>query len=158
MSTLEIRSTDRDAIVEACIRMGWCIDQLDWDGLIDLFADEVLMDYTSLYGGAPERLASGDIVARWAAALTGLDATQHVITNHLVGVDGDRGTCTAHVIGTHRLAGAMGGSLWTFGGTYHLGVVRTFSGWKIESLTLNVLWADGNQQITTHHGVAAGDL
>ncbi len=46
-------STERDRIIETTIRVAWYADQRRWDEIPDLFADQVLLDYTSLTGGEP---------------------------------------------------------------------------------------------------------
>jgi len=44
------------AIQELVARMLFAGDALDWTGVRAAFADEVEVDYTSLFGGSPERL------------------------------------------------------------------------------------------------------
>ena len=45
-------------------RMLHAIDRLDWVTVRNSFADEVATDYTSLWGGEPERLPVDELVAR----------------------------------------------------------------------------------------------
>ncbi|MGW0313599.1 nuclear transport factor 2 family protein [Streptomyces flavidovirens] len=86
--------------------------------------------------------------AAWTSALGGYDATQHLITNHLVDIEGDTAVCTAAFQATHRLATAHGSALWTLGGTYRFGLVRTAGhGWRISSVVMTTVWADGNQHL-----------
>jgi hypothetical protein len=62
-------------------------------------------------------------------------------------LDGDQATCGAAVQGTHVLGNASGGPIWTVGGRYDFGLVRTAAGWRIRALTLTVQWATGNQHV-----------
>ena len=48
---------------------------LDWDRCPRLVAPVVDMDYTSLWGGEPERTAVDDLIAGWRAMAPGFDAT-----------------------------------------------------------------------------------
>ena len=143
---------DRAAIVDVVTRMGWCLDRRDWDGLTALFAQRVYTDYTALWGGEPqeasvEELLATDRQGSWRRTMDGLDATQHLITNILVDVDGDRARATANVVGVHRLVNPHGGSLWTVGGTYDFGLLRGAGAWRIRAITQHITWVDGNQHV-----------
>ncbi|MGN9837063.1 nuclear transport factor 2 family protein [Nonomuraea sp. H19] len=85
---------DRLDVIDTCARMAWHADQREWDRLAGVFADEVRLDYTSLNGGEPVSLTPEQIVDAWKAVLGGFEATQHLLGNHLVTIDGD--TTAAH--------------------------------------------------------------
>ncbi|WP_037647267.1 nuclear transport factor 2 family protein [Streptomyces flavidovirens] len=139
---------DRLAVIETCTRMAFHADQREWERLAGVFAEKVTLDYTSLAAGEPAELTPAEIVAAWTNALGGYDATQHLITNHLVDIDGDTAVCTAAFQATHRLATPHGSPLWTLGGTYRFGLVRTAGrGWRINAVVMTTVWADGNQHL-----------
>jgi len=140
---------ERTAIVDVTTRMAWLADRRDWDALLGVFAEQVQLDYTSLTGGEPATLAPADIVAGWRTGLGGPDATQHLISNHLIDIDGDRAVATAQFQATHVLANPHGDPIWTLGGHYRFGFARIGGGWRIDALTMTVTWATGNQQIMT---------
>lgn len=140
---------DRLAVAETMSRIGLFVDARQWDDLEALFADPVNVDYTSLNGGEPQRLHPAELVGGWRQVLPFLDATQHLIGNHVVTLNGDEASCAANVQGTHVLANHSGGPVWTVGGRYDTTLRRTPSGWTITALTLTVRWATGNQQIMT---------
>lgn len=85
---------DRLVIIETCTRMAWHADQREWDRLAGVFAGTVVLDYTSLNGGEVAELTPGQIVDAWSGLLGAFDATQHLVTNHLVTVEGDTAVCT----------------------------------------------------------------
>ena len=145
---------NRLGVIETCTRMAWHADQREWDALRDGFADQVLLDYTSLQGGEPASVSRDELVESWARLLGKLAATQHLITNHLVSVAGDTATCTAAFQATHLLPNAHGDPIWTLGGTYHFELVRDGPAWRISALTMTATWASGNQQIMS---LAAGE-
>jgi hypothetical protein len=139
--------TDRHEIVELTSNLLLLIDGRDWDAATRLFADSVAVDYTSLNGGERQTLAAHDLIASWQTVLDHLDATQHLLGNHVVAVEGDRATCIANVQGTHLLSNSAGGPIWTVAGRYDFGLTRTPAGWRINALALSVQWATGNQHI-----------
>lgn len=141
--------TDRDLIIDTTIRVAWYADQRRWDDIPDLFADKVKLDYTSLAGGESARVTPTDIAASWKGSLGGLDATQHLVGNHLVELDRDAASAvaTAQFLATHLLANQHGGPTWTLGGHYHWTLRKLENKWKIDSMTMTATWASGNQQI-----------
>ena len=151
---------DRAEITDAVVRMGWLLDRRDWDGLRELFTERVYTDYTALWGGTPQEGAVDDLLSTsaqgsWRRTMDGLEATQHLITNVLVDVTGDEARATANVLGTHRLPNPHGSPLWTVGGTYDFGLVRTAAGWRIRAITQGLSWVEGNQQILFRAAQAA---
>ncbi|MFG2291137.1 nuclear transport factor 2 family protein [Streptomyces sp. NPDC048595] len=138
---------DRYAIIETCDRMGWHTDRHEWDKATALFTHKVLLDYTSLLGGTPVTLTATELIDSWVAVLGGYDASQHLMTNHLVTLDGDTAECTASFQATHRLENPLGSPLWRIGGTYRFHLVRSGDNWKIDELAMSILWAEGNKNI-----------
>jgi hypothetical protein len=88
-----------------------------------------------------------DLVAAWRGLLEELQATQHLLINHLVEVADDRAVATADFQATHLQANALGGPLWTLGGHYRFTLHRTETGWRIDGLTMTTAWATGNRNI-----------
>ncbi|MFI7441061.1 nuclear transport factor 2 family protein [Nonomuraea indica] len=144
---MAISTRDHLDIVATCTRMAWHADRREWDELADVFADEVLVDYTSLNGGEPAVLAPADIVTAWTAALGGFDATQHLLTNHLVSGGDDEAVCTAAFQASHHLSDPLGSSAWVLGGTYRFDLVRTGAGWRIRGVVMTATWATGNKDL-----------
>jgi hypothetical protein len=139
---------DRLDIIDVCTRMCWHTDKRQWERLgSEVFADKVLVDYASLNGTDASEMTAGELIATWRALLSELTSTQHLLTNHLVKVDGDTAVATADFQATHLLPNALGGPLWTLGGHYRFTLHRTPSGWRIDGLTMTADWADGNRQI-----------
>ncbi|HEX4813057.1 MAG TPA: nuclear transport factor 2 family protein [Nonomuraea sp.] len=136
---------DRFDVIDTCTRMAWHADQRDWDQLTTVFADKVQLDYTSLNGGEPVTLTPEQVIGAWKEGLGRFDATQHLITNHLVTIDGDTAVCTAVFQATHRKAATFGASLWTLGGNYRFDLARTDDGWRITGVVMTATWGDGNQ-------------
>ncbi|MGN5376584.1 nuclear transport factor 2 family protein [Streptomyces lasalocidi] len=138
---------DRLDVIETCTRMGWYIDQREWESLGDVFSDEIMLDYTSLNGGEPGPVSRKDLVGAWSGLLGNFAATQHLLSNFLVDVQGDSAVATAMFQATHRMPNEHGAPLWTLGGTYRIDLERTADGWRINGMVMTATWADGNQHL-----------
>jgi SnoaL-like domain len=138
---------DRLAIMELIGRLVLVLDARDWDGLGPLFTDTVYSDRTSLLGGEPVTVGRAGFVEGWRQTLQNLDAVHHVITSHVITLDGDRATCAANMLGTHVYTNHSGGPIWTVGGRHDYQFERTADGWQISGLTFTLQWATGNMNI-----------
>ncbi len=136
--------TDRHAIVDALTRYATALDSRDWPLLRRVFTPDATADYGG-YGGSIQGHAAIEDAVR--AALEHLDASQHVVTNHVVEVTGDTATSTCYLVATHYRRGVEGGGTYTVGGTYHDTLARMDDGWRITARRLEVTWTDGNRAI-----------
>jgi len=66
------------------LRYATGLDSRDWPLFRSCFADEIETDFTSVFGGEPRKVSAD----RWTEAarrsLSGLKATQHMITKHVL--------------------------------------------------------------------------
>lgn len=134
------------------------IDTLDWDTVRDCLAPELVTDYTSLWGGEPEKLTPDELLANWEPFATGFDATQH-LTGPIVLVDhdddheehdGDTATGVTTVRGYHHIVPATGdepAGTWMAAGRYEVGFTRTADGWKVNAITLSMAYEDGSRDL-----------
>jgi hypothetical protein len=141
------KTEDRLAIIELIGRLVLLLDARDWNGLEQLFTDSVYSDRTSLWGGEPVTLGVAEFVDGWRQPLENLDAVHHMVTCHVITLDGDQATCAANMQGTHVLVNGSGGPMWTVGGRHDYQLKRTPDGWRIAGLTFAMQWATGNQNI-----------
>jgi hypothetical protein len=146
-SPAAIETEDRLAILELIGKLALLLDARDWDAFEDLFTDPVHLDRTSLFQGEPETLTPAELVDGYRKTLGNLDALHHLITGHVINVDGDQATCAANMQGTHVLANTSGDSMWTVGGRHDYELRRTATGWKIAGWTFTIQWATGNMNI-----------
>lgn len=138
---------DYHEIVRRRYEYALSIDTRDWALHRSIFTDEIHMDFSS-YSGQPGSSMSADA---WVSGLkplfTGLQATQHVMTNPIVDVDGDAARLRMYMKAEHFLNNDSGSFDFAIGGYYDDRLVRTDAGWKISSVTLNVFWSRGNRHI-----------
>jgi hypothetical protein len=135
---------DRQAIADVLIRYATALDSRDWQLLTTCFTENGITDYQEL-GGINEGPEA--IIATCHGALSGLDASQHLIANIVVELDGDRAQASCYFQAQHVYAGAEGGDNFLVGGTYRDRLVRTGDGWRIEHRTLEPTWQDGNPAV-----------
>jgi 3-phenylpropionate/cinnamic acid dioxygenase small subunit len=140
---------DRAEISDVQLRYATGLDSRDWKLFRSCFTDEIETDFTSVFGGEPRKVTAD----RWTEAarrsLSGLAATQHMITNHVITVAGDEATCVAYVQARHFLPNDSGDSMQTMFGYYTNHFVRTSAGWKIRACKLTLSWQTGNRHIFT---------
>jgi len=125
-------ATDRAAIETRVEAVALLVDLQAFEPLEALFAKEVVLDYTSLFGGEVETLPATELMARWAGLLPGFDRTRHAIGKVTVEIDGDQANAGADVIGTHWLDGEV----WQVSGRYAYRLTRIEGEWRITAMTL----------------------
>lgn len=135
---------DRLEVADLLRRYATALDSRDWDLLASVFTDDGAADYGEL-GGVNTGAAT--IAAFCRSALAGLDASQHLITNEVVELDGDRGRARCYFQAQHVYRGAEGGDHYLVGGTYEDELVRTPEGWRIRRRTLLPTWFEGNAAV-----------
>ncbi len=123
------------------------IDTRDFDLLRSIFTDDITMDFED-YSGQPAQTLSADAwVAGVRVLFTGLDATQHVMTNPIVDIDGESATCRMYMKAEHFLANDEGSFDYAIGGYYTDRLRKDGDRWLIEAVTLKLFWQRGNRHI-----------
>lgn len=131
--------SDREDIIDLAVRYTWALDTKNLDDLRNVF----LADATaSLRGVECEGVEA--IISRIGGSVLRLDATQHLVGNHQVMVEGDTGTHRCHLQSQHVRRGTDGGDNFIVGGYYQDRVVRTTDGWRIAHRLMQQTWSEGN--------------
>ncbi len=137
---------DEREIIGVVSDIGVSADRRDWQAVREAFAEEVLLDYSSM-GAAVESLGPAEIVARWKALLPGFKMTQHANTNHRVSLSGDEAECFSYVNAMHHLPNDSGDDTWQVMGRYEHHLVRTARGWKVDRMKFIVTLTLGNDDL-----------
>ncbi len=155
------RSAARDPrldIAETVYRFAYGIDRRDWDDYRSIFVTppaRITFDYSSYHGRPASDLDVDTWIAAIAPLFSGLDATQHTMSNPLVEIDGDEARCRVYMQAAHFLWSGdleeVTGSAdpeFTIGGYYddHL-VLGPDDRWRIDAVRLTVWWRRGNEAI-----------
>jgi SnoaL-like domain len=147
-------------VAQTVYAFAYGIDQRDWENYREVFVPsptEIVFDYESYHG----RPASAMTVDTWLGAVTplftGLDATQHSMSNPIVEIDpsGSAAQCRVYMQAAHFLwrddLEARTGSAdpeFTIGGFYDDHLVLDDTGrWRADAVTLTVWWRRGNEAI-----------
>jgi ketosteroid isomerase-like protein len=139
-----VRLLDERAIVEVTHRYCAALDGRRWEALDGCF----IPDAVAVYGGVPgEHHGLDAIKAICRASLQPLDASQHLVANHLVDLAGDTATSRCYVRAQHCRRGLTGGDNFMVAGTYEDDWRRTPDGWRIARRVLVVTWTDGNPAV-----------
>lgn len=124
-------------------------DERDWQRVKRAFADQVLLDYTSMAGGQPAPLSPDQIVTSWQAVLPGFEKTHHQLGNFECTISGDEATAFCYGTATHYLPQPDGRNVWTVVGTYDFHLIRRDNHWKADRMRFNLKYQDGNTDLPT---------
>ncbi len=137
--------SDREEIIQLINLYGLAMDTQRWDLFDRIFTADVDADY-----GATSHWTDRTSFKRDFGSFHELfDATQHVMTNHLVTVDGDQ--AHSHTYGMWRLIRHAAGDppVWDGTGAYDDTWVRGADGWRIIKRTCRVVFWTGNSRVQT---------
>ncbi len=134
--------TDRQEIADLFVRYTTALDTRDWALLESCFARSPVFVHP---GGRLEGFPA--ILERTKAALTPLTATQHLLGNTVVQVDGDTARSVCYFQAQHVRMGTPGGETYIIGGSYADTLNRTDGGWKITERVQAYIWRDGNRAV-----------
>lgn len=118
-------------------------DNRDFRPLERFFAPETTIDYTSLWGGEPQRFAPSALMDAWAGLLPGFDATRHELSDIQVEIGDDAATAQAKVRATHWL----GDRTWVVAGSYNYELIRADTGWQVSRMTFHLSDESGDRTL-----------
>jgi 3-phenylpropionate/cinnamic acid dioxygenase small subunit len=133
--------TDRHEITNLVYRLGAVLDDRRFDEMRSLLVDEATVRTP---GGTAEGREA--LIAQAHRNHQPDEPTQHVITNPLVELDGDRAKVRANLVVNFATPARRDESLpapprkYTLGETYHFEVVRTPEGWRFASVESRPVW------------------
>jgi len=138
-------SSDRDEIAQVLYLYARAIDGKELALLDSIFVPDAVIDY-AVAGGTC--LPVREMVAWLSEALSMFRMTQHVISNPLIELDGDRAQSTAYLTATHEQVGLDGKrTVFVDHGIYKDAWVRTPQGWRIRSRRLERFLLHGEFQM-----------
>lgn len=134
---------DRQAIADLIGRLGLMLDEKRFDEAASILADDVTVK-------TPGGSAQGREAVAAQARRNHTVRTQHVITNVLIELDGDRAQARANLTATFapdpgsRLVvngEEQRDSFLTLGEVYRFAAVRTTDGWRLSRIETEPLWS-----------------
>lgn len=130
---------DRNEVYDLVVRYARALDERNWELLESCFLPDAKYLYPNGSSGS-----AAEIVERCSNALTRLDASQHLLGNIEITVDGDTASTIVYFQAQHVKMGTPGGNTFIIAGSYRDRVVRTPGGWKIAQRDQAYAWMDGN--------------
>jgi len=129
---------DRSEITELVSRLGVWLDEKCFDEARSILTEDAT---AKTPGGS---VAGVDQVAEQARRNHAVP-TQHVITNVLIDLDGDRATVGANLIATFVHGPDPSGPLFQRGEGYTFEAVRTADGWRLSRVESRPIWTIGSR-------------
>ncbi|MGI5242255.1 nuclear transport factor 2 family protein [Dactylosporangium sp. CA-139066] len=139
---------DRMAVQDVLVRYATALDSRDWQLLRTCFTPDAVGVYETL----GEQHGYERIEALCRGALEPLAATQHIITNIVVELAGDRARTSCYLQSMH-VRERPDGDNFIVAGQYRDELVRTADGWRIARRNLRRIWTQGR---LGDHGRSAG--
>jgi hypothetical protein len=159
MSSLQ-QVTDRQEIADLIAGLGLMLDEKRFDDASAILSDDVTVK-------TPGGEARGREAVSAQARRNHTVRTQHVITNMLIELDGDRARARANLTATFapdpgsRLLindEEQHASYLTLGEVYRFGAVRTDDGWRLSRIETEPLWSSqplsGGARVTQTYDAA----
>jgi len=150
-------ATDRADLIELFGRYADIADLKEFTELPALvFTDPLTLDFSSVADIPPMTVPLSDYVGNLRLSFAPYVATHHVITGHVVDLDGDRARLHAHVRAEHWVPAELaagGPNRWLVVGFYDNEAVRTPDGWRLSRVKLTATYQE-NQHLS---GVALAD-
>ncbi len=137
----------RLAVHDVMHRYAIAIDTKDWELLKKVFSDTITADFRSFGNKTVFEGPAADWIEIVRSTIQGMDATQHVMSNHLYGIDGTRAHGTSYIQAIHICKNDWGGDTYTVGGHYTVEMSQRDEGWRIDKYALNVTWHDGDRHV-----------
>jgi hypothetical protein len=135
----------REQVVEVINRLFYYTDHQDWDQLkAEVFAENVLLDMTSMGAESAELLSPEQICKMWAEGFKDLHAIHHQAGTHIISLNGPQAEAKCYAIASHYRKDASQGSVREFVGSYDFRLTHTAEGWRIDRFKYNLKYADGN--------------
>ncbi|MCE4266194.1 MULTISPECIES: nuclear transport factor 2 family protein [Rhodococcus] len=147
MTDKTFTADDRAAIIETCTKMTYFIDERQWADLHTVFTESITLDYGDLFGGPPTDTPRAVYIKNAERLLGNLDATQHLVSGHMVSGVGDEARCISQVVAVHVKPNNSGDSMWTSGGQYDMRLQRSEDGWRISAVRAIQRWCTGNREV-----------
>jgi SnoaL-like domain len=114
-------------------------DERNWAKIENSFADQVLLDYTSMAGGEPTVVTPQQITTAWKGLLPGFDRTLHKIGNFQINQNTVHFTGNAeHFIGSEK---------WIVEGTYDISFEKIGDNIKVTAFKFNFEKQSGNTNL-----------
>jgi 3-phenylpropionate/cinnamic acid dioxygenase small subunit len=130
---------DRSEIADLIARLGLWLDEKRFEDARSVLTEDVAVE---TLGGQVQGI---EAVTEQARRNHDVGRTQHVITNLLIDLDGDKATIRANLIATFVQRADEPGSHFDIGERYRFEAIRTAHGWRLSRVQASPLWTSGSR-------------
>jgi ketosteroid isomerase-like protein len=134
---------DEAAVKTIVESVGTLADTRNFETLETLYADEILVDYSSLSGQEAEIKSPQTLMSEWATVMPGFDRTRHELSNVSANVADNAATASADVVAGHWIDDAY----WEVDGHYDYQLERDADTWRITSMTFTLEGETGSRNV-----------
>lgn len=129
---------DRMDVTDLISRLGVVLDEKRIDDLITVFTEDATGQFPSGgFDGVAELAEYG------RSTIPAFEQLQHVITNVLVDLNGDRAEARANLVSFNVPSAEDPATHFDVGGLYRFEAVRQPEGWKLSRVELREVWTAG---------------
>jgi 3-phenylpropionate/cinnamic acid dioxygenase small subunit len=133
---------DRLDITDVLMRYATAMDTRDYVLLRSCFTDDATLEYDLATSSPAEFVERVTPLARF-------EATQHMVTNVRIELDGDHARTTSYAHAMHVRGESAGRETYLMAGTYTDEFVRDIAGWRICRRRFVCSWAQTGTDIMT---------
>jgi 3-phenylpropionate/cinnamic acid dioxygenase small subunit len=143
--TFETNAAIRQAHIDLFNRYAHALDGRDWAALAELFTDDASFSFARSLGfGAGETDKAliegrGQLVAMIRGSIESLSATHHLLSNHVVDINGDSAAASCYFRAYHAGKGERADLFEESLGRFDVTTVRIGSEWKIRRMHENIM-------------------
>jgi ketosteroid isomerase-like protein len=134
---------DEKAIVDVTIKYATALDTKDWEKLRECFTP----DAVAHYGVIADCVGADAIIEQVSTGVDYLGHTQHILTNHVVAIDGDSARSACYLQAQHLRDNSKPAWNFIMAGQYSDILVRTEDGWRISERSLDLWWTSGDSEV-----------
>jgi len=132
---------DRMEIIDTINRYATSVDTRDWDLFFTCYTDEINVDMVSVGFEEPMDMTAREFMEIIQGAVSPFDSTQHIVSNHVINIDGDRATLVSYLQAQHFRQDDTGLFALLSGGYYANSLIRTPAGWRINKYKVVRTWS-----------------
>lgn len=124
-------AVDELAIIRTLSELAHAQDDLNYTAYMRCFTERVNLTASVMMGGSEGDIAAHDLAVKYLEQLSHFDAVHHIVTNHLVDIDGDQASCTADLFAVSIYKEDGKSCAVNLGARYHLKLRRDGARWRI---------------------------
>ena len=148
---------DRSELTELAYRYASAVDARDRDAFLAVFHSDGRLSTFAPNATEPFSVQTGHRELAWIPPVMRdrFTATMHVMTNHLLRIEGDRATGSIYCSARHLFANAMGGMDLVVLIRYEDQYRRDDGEWRILDREIHFLWSETHSVLTPEQSVMA---